>query len=142
MNFNVKATQIDLTPELSDYLDKRLAALKKLIGEDAEVVAYVELAKTTNHHKSGDLFQAEMNFKAFGKSFFAKGEGDDIRSAIDVMRDEILEEVRSWKDKQESLVKRGGAKEKEIVRDVLVKEDEAAPKDWIEEEAEKEIGKI
>ncbi len=142
MNINVKASQITLDPPLSAYLDKRLGALRKLVtADDGEVQAYVELAKTTNHHRAGDVFRAEINFKSLGKSFFAQGESQSIKSAIDLMRDEVLEEVRSWKGKRESLLKRGGAKVKAMFRAAFMRKEMALAKDWIEEEADKEIGK-
>ena len=54
MNINIKATNIDLTSEIRDYLNKRLSSLEKLLPTDKETNIFVELGKESNHHQNGD----------------------------------------------------------------------------------------
>ena len=73
MKTNVKATQMELTSAISDYLSKRLSALDKFVDPtDDSAMCYVEVGKVSHHHKSGDVFRAEINLHLGGKSFRRK----------------------------------------------------------------------
>lgn len=118
MKNNVKAVNISMTPAISDYLEKKLAHLDKFVSPEhkEEVMCYVDLGKTTNHHKNGDLFKCEFTVHVGGKSFRATSEKDDLYAAIDTVNYEMAEELRSFKAKSTSMVKRGGAKLKSLLR--------------------------
>lgn len=117
MNIKIKNTNIESNSIIEEYLYKRLDGLKKLINpHDESANVYVELAKTTQHHKAGVIFKAEINLHIAGKNFNAVAEKEDLYVAIDEMRDEIMRDLRSWKGKQHSLLKRGGIKIKNIIK--------------------------
>jgi len=117
MKLTVKGTSLNLTPEVTAYLEKRLAGVKKLIGEHDEAVTMdIELGRTTSHHRHGDIFRAEVNIYINQKTFRAAVECDDIFSAIDEVKDEILSELRSHKTKRLNLLRRGGQKLKSLLR--------------------------
>lgn len=98
-----------MTPAISDYLDKRLSSVDKFVDEnDNTPMCYVEIGKTTSHHKSGDIFRAEINLHIGGKVFRVEEEKEDLYSAIDAVKDELLAELRKAKMKKMSLIKRGG----------------------------------
>ncbi|MFA6227093.1 MAG: ribosome-associated translation inhibitor RaiA [Candidatus Paceibacterota bacterium] len=118
MKHNIKTTNIFLTPAITDYVDKRLSHLDKFISpEDLEtVMCYVDIGKTTKHHKSGDFFKAELTLHIGGKSLRATSERDDLYAAIDVVNDEMANELKSFKDRRMSIIKRGRAKLKAILK--------------------------
>jgi len=119
MKNNIKTVDISLTPAISEYLNKKLAHLDKFVSPEhkEEVMCYVDLGKTTNHHKTGeDLFKAEFTVHIGGKSFRATAEKDDLYAALDAVNDEMAEELRSFKSKSTSLIKRSGAKLKKMLR--------------------------
>jgi ribosomal subunit interface protein len=116
MKINTKFTGIEMTQAISDYLAKRLGALEKFINGDETVMVDVELGKTTNHHKSGDIFRAEINLHGKGRSFRAVSSKPDLYAAIDEAKDEMARELSANKDKQISLVRRGGAAIKNLLR--------------------------
>lgn len=117
MRINIKSTNVTLDDEIRSYLDKRLLGIDKFLpaGEDS-YIADVELAKTTRHHHAGEIFKAEINVHIGGKSFRAVSEREDLRSAIDDMKDEIARELGSNKEKRFALIKRGGQKLKDLMR--------------------------
>lgn len=123
MNIHIKATHITLTPEITEYLDKRIGTLDKLIDEKdlGSVLCNAELAKITNHHKQGDVFKAEINLRVAGKYFYATGEKETLNAAIDKVKDEIAAELKSYKTKRQTLIKRGGAKIKNMIKGVFGK---------------------
>ncbi|MEN9613887.1 MAG: hypothetical protein RLZZ347_194 [Candidatus Parcubacteria bacterium] len=117
MKTNVKATQMELTTAISEYLAKRLTAFDKFVAStDDSAMCYVELGKVSKHHKSGDVFRAEINLHVGGKSFRAEAEESDLYAAIDVVKDQMLAELRSNKTKKLSLLRRGGQKIKNMFK--------------------------
>ncbi|MCH7597786.1 ribosome-associated translation inhibitor RaiA [Patescibacteria group bacterium] len=119
MDINIKVTNITLTPDISDYLDKRLQSFKKYIDpEDTSVLLTVEVGKTTDHHQSGDIFRAEINLHISGHDFRAVSEQETLYSAIDDVKSEMTQELRRHKRKRLHLMRRGGVKVKEFIRGV------------------------
>lgn len=116
MNTNIKAGSITLTPAISDYVDKRLKKVADLLENDPALQCDVELSRTTGHHNKGDIFRAEVHIVGSGKDIYAAREESDLYAAIDLVRDEILREVKSKKAKQISLVRRGGARMKAMMK--------------------------
>ncbi len=116
MNINIRATQLTTTPAINDYVTKRLDKVSKLLSEDPTVQCDIELAKTTSHHNKGDIFKAEIHIVGIGKNFYATSEKADLYSAIDEVRDVILDEIKSKKEKSSSMVRRGGARVKAMVK--------------------------
>jgi len=116
MNKNIKSTNIDLTPAISEYLDNRLSAFDKFIKEDGASVCQVEVGKTSKRHKSGDFFRAEVNLTISGVNFYAVSEKDDLYAAIDEVKDEILYQITSQKDKNQTLMRKGALMVKNTIR--------------------------
>ncbi|MEK7589902.1 MAG: ribosome-associated translation inhibitor RaiA [Patescibacteria group bacterium] len=106
---NIKATNIELTQEISDYLDKRLQSIEKLIDpNDTSAIFDVEVGKTTNHHQTGSIFRAEINLHIALKQFRATSEEETLFNAIDKAEKEIVNEVRRAKGKKQRLLRKGG----------------------------------
>jgi len=118
MKYNIKTKDIFLTPAITDYVEKKVNHLDKFISPENKeaVMCYVEIGKTTNHHKNGDLFMAELTVHVGGKSFQETAEEEDLYAAIDVATDGMAEEIKSIKSKKVSLLKKGGAKIKSIIK--------------------------
>jgi putative sigma-54 modulation protein len=115
MNISIKSTNIELTRALKDYTEKRISSVAKFTPE--KIDAFVEIGKTTNHHRQGDVFKAEVNITtSLGKKFCAISETSDLYQSIDEVRDEIVREISSSKGKKETLWKRGARKVKDIIR--------------------------
>ena len=116
MNTNIKAGSIELTPAISDYVDKRLKKISDLLGNDPALQCDVELSRTTEHHNKGAIFRAEIHIVGSGKDIYVAREETDLYAAIDIVRDEVLREVKAKKAKQISLVRRGGARVKAMAK--------------------------
>ncbi len=118
MKHNIKMTNDSLTPAITEYVEKILSHLDKFIRpEDLEtVMCYVDMGKTTNHHKTGDIFKAEFTVHIGGKSLRATSEKEDLYSAIDSVNDEMENEIKSYKEKKTSFIRKGGAKIKQILK--------------------------
>lgn len=117
MTVNYKATNLVLTSDINEYLNKKLDSLGKFIDLDDEaVVAQVEVGKTTRHHQSGEIYRAEINIRADGKTFRAVSESTEILSAIDMMKDQITQELRRYKTKKLHFLRHSGQKVKKFLQ--------------------------
>ncbi|PIR46453.1 MAG: ribosomal subunit interface protein [Candidatus Vogelbacteria bacterium CG10_big_fil_rev_8_21_14_0_10_45_14] len=117
MKINIKATNIELTDAITDYLSKKIEMLEKFIDATPDsVFCDAEIGRTTKHHKGSDIFRAEINLHAAGKYFRAVSEKDNLYASIDEAKDEIARELNSHKTKKETLVRRGGRKVKKILK--------------------------
>ena len=116
MNINIKTTTITLTPSISEYVDKRIGLIEKFLQDDSSVQCDVELAKTTSHHRQGDIFKAEVHIVGKDKNIYVSAEKEDLYAAIDAVKDEVLREIKSSNSKRRSLIRRGGAQIKNIIK--------------------------
>ncbi len=116
MKINVTADNITLTPDIYEYLDKRLSHLERILGDDTAAMASVEVGKSTQHHKTGSFFEARIQLHVSGRDFTAEASGESVYAAIDAMKDEITRELTAHKDKQLTQVKKGGRQFKNLLR--------------------------
>lgn len=116
MKINIKATNIELTPAISAYVEKKLSAIEKFLGGSKDVVAKVEVGKSTQHHKSGDIFKAEVHISGAGADYYALSEESDLYAAIDLVKDEIVRNLAHEKGKRFALARRGARKVKEMIK--------------------------
>lgn len=117
MSINIKTTNISSGSAAEAYLIKKLDSLEKFVNFDADnVVAQAEIGRTSNHHKSGEIFRAEINVRIGKATFRVTAEKDDLHAAIDEMKDELAREIKAHKDKEMTNLRKGGAKIKNIVR--------------------------
>ncbi len=115
MTISIKATNLELTPALKDYSEKRLRSIEKLTAGEPTIL--VDIGMTSAHHKSGDIFTAEVNVTTpLGKQYFASSQKPDLYEAIDDVRSEIIRELSSAKGKKETLFRRGAKKVKDLMR--------------------------
>ena len=118
MNIRVKATSITLSPSLSEFVNKCLGKVSGMISDDSTAQCDVELARTTQHHQKGDVFKAEIHIVGEGIDAYASVEREDLNTAINDARDEIIRKIRSNKGKRMSYIRRSGAMVKAMVKGV------------------------
>lgn len=103
MIINIKSTNLDLTPPIRKYIEEKIGSLDKFLGrfeKEGGVKIFVEIARTTKHHKSGEVFYAEAMFSLGKKIFRAEDLNDDIRLAIDEVRNKLQQEIKKYKEKK------------------------------------------
>ena len=76
MRTTVKATNIEHTNAIDAYLAKRLSELERILEpKEKSELARIELGKLTKHHRTGEVFFAEITFHVKKKDFRATAEG-------------------------------------------------------------------
>ncbi len=116
LNKRIKATNMELTDAISNYVHKKVDVLMKFIEPDVDALAEIEIGRTTNHHHKGDVYKAEMNLTVGKDNFQIVMIESDLYAAIDKMKDRIVQDVKRSKRKRLHLFKRGHQKLKDILR--------------------------
>lgn len=106
MQISIKTTNIDLMPAIEEYIHQKIGSLEKFIGANYYKV-FVEIGKTTQHHKSGDIFRAEVNIELPGRLIRSEAEEWDLRVAIDKVKNELQQELKKYKEVQDVKYKKG-----------------------------------
>lgn len=119
MNIRIKATNVTLGPDLTDYINKRLDKLAKFVSGDQTLVCDVEIGKTTGHHQKGDIFRAEIHVVGEGLDAYAAAEHEDIHMALGDAKEDIIRELRGRKGKKVSMLRRSGARVKAMVKGIM-----------------------
>lgn len=113
---------MDLTDPIRDYVGKRVTNLGRLLVKmeerNGEVAVHFEVEKTTNHHKSGDIFRAHCAVNIGGQTFHASADKPDLYEAIDGVKDTLFREIGKAKDRSQTLFKRGATKIKKILKGI------------------------
>ncbi len=123
MRINEKGTNMQITAEIKDYLYKKLAHIEKFINPaDESVLCEVVLGKESNHHNKGDIFKTEINLHIAGKNLTATAEMDELFASIDIAKDEIVRSLQVNKDRKVSMMRRGGAKIKNLIKGIFNQE--------------------
>ena len=76
----------------------------------------VELARTTAHHQTGDIFRAEIHLHVAGKYLNAVSEEAAIFAAIDDAKDEMARSLKAYKTKRVTLLKKGSTQIKAMLQ--------------------------
>lgn len=120
MKINIKATGIELTPAISAYVNKKILPIEKYLDRksSSDTVAQVEVGKSTRHHKAGNVFRAEVHITGVGIDLYAVREMEDLYAAIDVVKDEIVQNILQLKGKRETLMRRGAKMMKSVMKGI------------------------
>jgi len=108
MKIIIKGTKIELTPSLKDFVEEKIRDLEKLfesnVKKDFEVKAFVEIGKTSKHHRKGDIFFAECQIFLPGKGVRSSAEREDLKLAISEVKDELQVQLKKYKEIQKDKI--------------------------------------
>lgn len=105
---SIKGTNVELTDSIIDTIEKKLVTLSKFTERMEPMVELaVEVAKTSKHHKKGPVWRAEATLQVPGKVLRAEVTEIGLYGAIDLLKDELLGQIKSYKEKGKSKMLRG-----------------------------------
>ena len=102
MRIEIKSTELILTPSLKEYIEKKFQPLSRFLKRyerAGEHVLFVEIARTTKHHKKGPVFYGEVTLSIEKKVFRAEVQSNDVRVVVDQLKDILREEIVQYKEK-------------------------------------------
>ncbi len=98
MNIFIKATGLELTEPIKTYIEEKVGSLERFLerfGSDA-VKVQVEIARSTKHHRQGEIYRAEANMQLPHEVLRAEEDDADIRAAVDSVKDKLRREIESY----------------------------------------------
>ena len=112
---------MELAEAIKDYViirETNLGRLLKKIEESKEGEAFInfEVAKNTNHHKSGSVFHADCLINIKGEKFYSSADEEDLYQAIDAVKESLFREISKSKDRKQTLFKRGAMSIKKMLK--------------------------
>lgn len=118
MKINIRATGTELTPAISSYVEKKISSVEKYLDKTSasNAIAQVEVGKSTHHHKSGNVFRAEVHITGGGLDLYAVTEMYDLYAAIDTVRDEMVHNMLQSKGKRLTLARKSAETMKNIMK--------------------------
>lgn len=118
INFHIKTTNIDLTPEVSSQVHEKLSVVEKYLSVDGdkEILAEVELGLVSKHHKKGDVYRGEINVSSDGNFYRAVTKKSSVVEVMDDLKDQIGKVIKRKTNKKDSLFKKGGRLFKKMLK--------------------------
>jgi len=120
MKINLQGKNFELTPAIKDYVQKRVTNLEKLLStietKGGEIMVNFEVGKSTKHHKSGVVFHSDCLININGKKFYSSSDKEDLYQAIDEIKESLYEEIRRFKDRKQTLFRRGASSVKKMLK--------------------------
>lgn len=118
INFHIKTTNIDLTPEVSSQVHEKLSVIEKYlpVEDHDQVLAEVEIGLVSKKHKKGDVYKGEINVSSHGNFYRAVTKKNSVAEVIDDLKDEIGKVIKRKSNKRDSLFKKGGRLFKKMLR--------------------------
>lgn len=120
MKINLQAKNMEITPAIHDYVIKRVTNLGKLLDtieeKTGEIIVNFTVAKISNHHKAGEIFEADCSIETKRGNYFSSISEEDLYTAIDAVKENIFREITKNKDKKNTLFNRGARKLKNMAR--------------------------
>jgi ribosomal subunit interface protein len=115
MQYNLKGTDVSITPENRAYLEKKLASLDKFVSDLG--AARVDIELQFKPLWDGRRFVAEFMLHEPGSGTLrAEARGDALHEAIDLACAELFREMTQSKRKKQDVFRRSALKVKEYLR--------------------------
>ena len=107
MQVNIKATKIELTPEIRNYVEEKMDMLQKYLGDVAVINCDVEVGMSVGGQHSGKIYRAEVNLSVPGQLLRVEKTEKELYKAIDKVKDHLTRSIRRYKQKRLNRERRG-----------------------------------
>ena len=108
-----------MTPDIEEYVYRRVNSLEKNLRNflgNRIIAIFVEIARTTKHHRHGNVFYAKGMLTLPGKTIRATHTDIGIHAAIDGMKEKLKGEIRNYKERVGS--KRRGLRKRSSLKSI------------------------
>ncbi len=108
---------IELTPAIEKRVRTRVQKLAKIVKRMEPATIRAEVGKPSAHHKKGkDVFYAELNANIKGQDFHSSKSEPDLYKAIEKVRDDMYQQIITWKRRTQSNERKQGSRLKRFLR--------------------------
>jgi putative sigma-54 modulation protein len=100
MKIKIKATRLEMTDAIKQYIENKMDAVEKYLGTKVKVInCDFEVAKTVGGQHKGDIFRAEVNLEVPNEILRVEKTESDLYKAIDKVKDHLELVVKKYKEK-------------------------------------------
>lgn len=112
MRIAIRATNINLTPELRKYALEKIGSLERFFKDTApdSVIVDIEIGRPSRHHRKGEIFRCEVNVSLGKRLLRAEERAASVKGAIDLVRDEIQREAKKLRARRQDQFLRAARK--------------------------------
>ncbi len=117
MRITIKGVRVDLSPALKEFVRKKVSALGRFLkrfDRNDSVTAEVEIERTTEHHRHGEIYHASVDIDLPGKKIRAEEESSDLLAAIEIAKDKAKKDIQKHKEKVVEKNKRNSKRAKRV----------------------------
>lgn len=100
MRPNIRAINLEITPAIQSYIQKKVDMVEKYLGSLKVINCDFEIELTSKHHNKGDIFRAEVNLTIPGEVLWADFTADDLYKSIDKVKDHLIDLIKKHKEKR------------------------------------------
>jgi ribosomal subunit interface protein len=106
MNIQIYKNNFDLTDSFEQYLRDKFSALDRFQSDVTDFK--VDLSRD-QHHNKGEVFTVEVHITMpQQRNIMAKESHEDARAAVDLVQDSLARQLKKMKEKDISLMRKGG----------------------------------
>ena len=119
MNLNYKIKNEEVDEEIKKYVQEKIGGLVdqylEKLDEKINIPIEVEIKKET-HHRKGNVIYTEVNIKVPGKILRASTYALTVQAGIDEIEDDLKRQIKKYKEKRESKLRKDWLKLKSFLR--------------------------
>lgn len=117
MNITFKGTNYEITPDIRALCEEKIEAATRMLGKDREgALVEAELELVEQRKNNNAVYRAEVNVSVNGKLYRAESTRRSMQNALSDVKKELAKTIRRDRDKNQSVVKRGGNAMKSLLR--------------------------
>ena len=100
MEVKIKATRLELTDAIREYIETKMAMVEKYLGTKVKVLNWdFEIEKAVGGQNKGEIFRAEVNLEVPGEMLRIEKTESNLYKAIDKVKDHLELAVKKYKEK-------------------------------------------
>lgn len=115
MNIQIQTINLELTDAIRAFVGQKFSNITRIVS-DQNALCTVDLERTTNHHKQGDVYKVFARIRTAKDVFQIQNVGQDMYALIDVTKDDLERLIINNSKKKRSMFRRAAARFKRMVR--------------------------
>ncbi|NCB20868.1 MAG: ribosome-associated translation inhibitor RaiA [Clostridia bacterium] len=99
MQINIKATNIELTEAIANYVQTKVDMLEKYLGDLQVINCDFEVEKAVGGQNKGEIYRAEVNLQIPRELLRVEKTEADLYKAIDKVKDHMVSRIIDYKER-------------------------------------------
>lgn len=99
MIYTIKASKIKLTPEIKEYVEKKMNILDKYLGKIQPVSCHVEVGLSVGGQKTGDIYHTEVILELPRAMIVVEKSAGELFKSIDSTKDHLARAITKYREK-------------------------------------------